>query len=110
VLRSADFGAAREAGRRADGGWFLLWMRDRGDAAPARLGVAASRAVGPAVVRNRCKRLLREIFRQNQSALRPGLDIVISARAAMPGVEFTALQKRFLKIVDRLVGELSVQK
>jgi len=110
VRRSADFGTARESGRRIDGGWFLLWVRNRGDAAPARLGVAASRAVGPAVVRNRCKRHLRELFRKHQYALPAGFDFIISARTAMRGLEFATLEKRFLKIVERLAGDASVQK
>ena len=93
VRRSADFSAARETGRRIDGGWFLLWVRDRSDDRPARLGVAASRAVGGAVVRNRCKRIVRDLFRRHQHEISPGLDLIVSARPSMPKVGTADLEK-----------------
>ncbi|MFT3829842.1 MAG: ribonuclease P protein component [Opitutaceae bacterium] len=109
VHRSADFTAARETGRRLDGGCFLLWVRNRGDGRPARLGVAASRAVGGAVVRNRCKRLLRELFRHHQHEITSGLDLIVSARPSMRGIDAADLEKRFQKTLRRLAGETTVQ-
>jgi ribonuclease P protein component len=50
---------------------------------PARLGVVASRKVGPAVARNRAKRLVREAFRRNPDIFPKDLDVVIVVR---PGI------------------------
>ena len=110
VRRSADFTAARETGRRIDGGWFLLWVRNRSDDRPTRLGVAASRAVGGAVVRNRCKRILRSLFRCHQHEVPPGLDLIVSARPSMTRADAAEFEKRFLKTLRRLAGEPSVQQ
>jgi ribonuclease P protein component len=110
VRRSADFDVARESGRRADAGWFLLWVHKRDDDRPARLGVSASRAVGGAVVRNRCKRVLRELFRHHQHEIPAGYDLVISARRSLPGIGMRDLEKRFQKTLRRIVGEPSVQQ
>jgi ribonuclease P protein component len=41
-----------------------------------RLGLITSKKVGIAVVRNRTKRRLREIFRTNKHLLEPGLDLI----------------------------------
>lgn len=108
VRHNSEFVAARESGRRYDAGWFLLWARPRGDTAPARLGVSASRAVGGAVVRNRAKRWLREAFRLHQHEVPAGYDLVISARAALRRAEFGALENRLLNIFRKLAGPPSV--
>jgi ribonuclease P protein component len=46
----------------------------------ARLGVVASRKVGPAVTRNRAKRLVREAFRLHPEVFPAGVDVVIIVR------------------------------
>ncbi len=50
------------------------------NARPSRLGVVASRKVGPAVTRNRAKRLVREVFRRSGDTFPAGLDVVIIVR------------------------------
>src|SRR5688572_393965 len=43
----------------------------------SRLGLVVSRRVGKAVLRNRVKRILREVFRRNKSRLPAPLDVVL---------------------------------
>jgi len=74
----------------------LLALAAQGDA-PARLGVVASRKVGGAVERNRCKRLVREAFRLHQDAIPRGLDVVVIVR---PGTHTLALADVAGEILD----------
>jgi len=71
-----------------------------------RLGLIASRRLGGAVVRNRAKRRLREVFRQQQPAAaspdRRGWDVVIIARAEVATVPFSALQTDLTTALQRL--------
>jgi len=54
-----------------------------------RLGVAATRKLGSAVVRNRAKRLARELFRRQKPVA--GLDIVLVPRREMLDAPFASL-------------------
>jgi ribonuclease P protein component len=66
-----------------------------------RAGFITSGRLGGAVIRNRVRRRLREIVRQNQHKLRQGIWFVIIARheAAIAGYE--ALQDEWLRLARR---------
>lgn len=67
-----------------------------------RLGISVSKKVGNAVVRNRVKRLLREIFRLNRDKLVKGFDLVIVARKGSVGTSFQDLELSFIKLSKKL--------
>lgn len=67
---------------------------------PARVAVVASRRVGNAVARNRCKRLLREAVRQH--GIRDGVDVVLVARAALAGACLPAVSDELGVQLDAL--------
>ncbi len=58
------------------------------------------KAVGGAVVRNRIKRRIREILRQNFSEIPSGWDIVIHPRSSVAGAEFSALTAELLRLLQ----------
>ena len=49
------------------------------------MGIVVGKRIGPAVVRNRVKRLLREAARARLGCLPPGYDIVLIARQEAAG-------------------------
>jgi ribonuclease P protein component len=63
---------------------------------PPRLGVVASRKVGPSVVRNRAKRLVREAFRLHPEVFPAGLDVVVIVR---PGTHLLDLAELAAEMV-----------
>ena len=67
-----------------------------------RLGLAVSRKVGNAVVRNKIKRRLREIFRKQLKDRHLQYDFVVVARSASAEAEFADLQMSIVKIFPRL--------
>jgi ribonuclease P protein component len=64
-----------------------------------RFGVSVSKRIGNAVVRNRVKRVLREILRLND--LKPGWDIVVIARNAASGGVYNQLNKSAVNLLSR---------
>lgn len=68
---------------------------------PGRLGLAVSRRVGNAVVRNLVKRRLRELFRPRQASF-TGLDLMVTARPSAATASFDELGRAFDELVRRL--------
>ena len=72
----------------------------------SRYGFSISRRVGKAVVRNRVKRLLREILRL--ALLQPGWDIIFIARPAAATANYVNLKRSVEGLLSRaqlLMGE-----
>ena len=67
-----------------------------------RLGVTVSTKLGHAVVRNRVRRRLREIFRLNQGGLAQGYDMILVARTRAVGAEYRELERAFLSVCGKL--------
>lgn len=79
IRRKSDFARLYRDGGRIRGRYFHLVFR-RNELGHSRLAVVASRKVGSAVVRNRVKRRLRELFRRNKELLREPTDLIVIAR------------------------------
>ena len=67
-----------------------------------RLGVTVSAKLGKAVVRNRIKRQLREVFRLTQPDLKQGYDVIIVARGRAVGAETRKLRDNFYQLCRQL--------
>jgi ribonuclease P protein component len=89
LSRSRDFDAVYRHGRSVSTRYLVLYWFPRNDEAIApdavpRLGLAVPKAVGTAVVRNRIKRRLRELFRDRSPSLPPDHDYVLVVRPGLP--------------------------
>lgn len=72
-----------------------------GDGGAARVGIITSRKVGPATVRNRVRRRLREIVRADRSQLASGCWVVLVARARAADAPFAALRDEWRRLAKR---------
>lgn len=67
-----------------------------------RLGFTVSTKLGHAVVRNRVRRRLREIYRLHEDELIPGVDFVVVARVRAVHASYQQLEASFLKLCGKL--------
>lgn len=79
----------------------------RNDAGHCRLGVTVTRKFGGAVVRNRAKRRLRELFRLHQDRFDLPLDLVFNVRSGMPLLPSAEVEKQFLRSIGVLSRRLA---
>lgn len=66
-----------------------------------RVGITVSKKLGGAVVRNRVRRRLREIYRLHEPDFRPGWDIVVVARSRAVNAGFPELSRAYLSLAER---------
>ncbi|MFH1446576.1 MAG: ribonuclease P protein component [Chloroflexota bacterium] len=66
-----------------------------------RIAVVASRSVGGAVQRNRCKRLIREAAAPFIEQIQTGNDIIIIARSRLIGVEFEQVIQAIESLLEK---------
>lgn len=106
LRRQDDFVRLRQNGLRFECGPFVFFASKTGDdAREPRLGVVTSRkAVGDAHVRNRARRLLKEIFRTHPGCLPKGWDAVAVVRGDPDRVSFEKLTSKFLRACDDAVA------
>jgi ribonuclease P protein component len=96
IRRRADFERIYQQGLKL-GSRFMTVFLLRTGLPTSRLGVAATRKLGGAVVRNRAKRRSREIYRQHKP--RPGLDVVLVPKREFLTAEFAALEREYAATV-----------
>jgi ribonuclease P protein component len=100
IRRRAEFQRVFDAGRRAHGRYLTII------AAPApgpdsRIGIVASKKLGGAVVRNRAKRLIREVFR-TQTGPERASDLVVIPKPLALQVEVIEVVSDYKTALRRL--------
>lgn len=96
-----EFRRMYQKGRSAVGGGMVVYCR-KNRLGHNRLGITASVKLGHAVVRNRARRRLREVFRLNGDKLRTGYDIILVARGRTAEMPWEDLNGTFLRLCRKL--------
>jgi ribonuclease P protein component len=98
LLRRIEFRRVYDEGRRRRAPLCTVFYLANG-LSYSRLGITVPRALGKAVLRNRVKRRLREVFRMNRTALPGGWDIVLNPSAQVAAIPFPQLKEEILRLL-----------
>ena len=83
------------------GNSYLVLYARRNRTGENRVGITVSKKLGGAVVRNRVRRRLREVYRLNEAKFAPGWDIVVVARSRCIGADFQKLTQAYLSLAEK---------
>ncbi len=101
IRQRAEFERIYERGAKVHGRYATLFILPT-ERPWARLGIAATKKLGGAVVRNRAKRLIREAFRHNNELT--GLDIVVVPKRELLDANLNALETEYRNILSKHLG------
>ena len=81
-------------------GYLVLYAR-RNRLGRNEVGITVSKKLGKAVIRNRTRRRLREVYRLNEELFTPGWDIVVVARTRAVDADFGKLTAAYLSLAEK---------
>jgi len=96
-----DFNAAFKNGKRLENRVVKILAYKNSVGQLRRLGLVTSRKVGKAVLRNKAKRRLREIFRTNKHLFETGLDLIFISKPYTASIDYNSLQKAVLDLLAK---------
>jgi len=111
LSNSQQFRRVYEQGQKFHTPFFSAFFL-RNEAGERRYGITVTRKIGCAVVRNRCKRRLREIVRKHElchscsASGSNGFDLVLNVKSEMTKADFDRLQESFARLMKRVCYEM----
>ncbi len=100
IKKRTEFKKIYEEGNKINGRFVIVHYLENELNHP-RIGITVTRKVGRAVIRNRWKRLIREIFRKNKGHF-PPKDMVITVKRGMKLPTYRELEEDIIETVSKI--------
>lgn len=101
LTRTEDFKRVRQTGKSYAHPLVVLLAQPSETPHPVHVGVAAGKAVGGAVQRNRAKRMLREAIRPLLKSLPDNWDLALIARPALTSATLEEARAALIRLLRR---------
>ena len=101
VKENYEFRRIYRKGRSAVSPYLVVYCQKNREGR-SRLGVTVSQKLGHAVVRNRVRRRIREIYRLNRDKMRPGWDVIVVGRGRSATGPYQKMNAAYLDCLRRL--------
>ena len=100
LTKNFEFKKVYEARRRWSSPFFTMYVK-KNQLDKTRLGVSISKKVGKSVLRNKIKRRIKEIFRNNMEKIKKGYDVVISVKPEAANADFKSMENQLKLLLKR---------
>jgi ribonuclease P protein component len=101
VLKREEFRRIYQKGRKVQARYFTAFVMSS-EEQQSRIGITVTRKFGKSVKRNRARRLLREVFKNNKWLVPPGVDIVINVKAPLVEAGYREIEGDFITFLERV--------
>nr|WP_254635206.1 ribonuclease P protein component [Paenibacillus chitinolyticus] len=101
LAKREDFQKVYRYGKSAANHQFVLYYMPRRENEHFRLGISASKKIGNAVIRNRLRRVLKEIIRLNEERFPGGYDYIVIVRKPAVEMDFHEMEKSIYHVFKR---------
>ncbi|MEW5762479.1 MAG: ribonuclease P protein component [Bacillota bacterium] len=101
LKKKRDFTRVYARGKHKAGRLLVLYGLPSGRPG-VRFGFVVGRRIGSAVVRNRVRRILREVCRRHMERFRDGYDFVVVARERARDAGFAGLEREMLRVAGSI--------
>lgn len=101
IRKNSDYRKVYKKGKSTADANLVMYIVKNQLGEDKHFGFSVSKKVGNAVVRNRIKRILKEICRLNQSKLDGSFDMILVARIAVADKSYQVIENSFLNLARR---------
>jgi ribonuclease P protein component len=103
VRKRSEYLAIQGKGRKLQTENFVVFVAasPSGPVGEGRVGITVSKRVGQAVVRNRVKRILREVYRRCRGQFPPGMDVVFVAKRSAAWLDYASAEQEIERLCER---------
>ena len=101
LKKNHEFRRLYNKGKHAVGPLFAVYCRKNGRDVN-RLGITVSNKIGKAVVRNKIRRRVREIYRLSENDFLCGWDIVVVARSRAAASDYHKMEHELMGLFGKL--------
>ncbi|RED52696.1 ribonuclease P protein component [Cohnella lupini] len=100
LRKREDFNVVYRYGRSFANSQFVVYWRKRSKST-FRMGVSASSKLGGAVVRNRLRRMVKEIVRLNSTKLHEDMDLILIVRKPALSLPYKQMESSILHVLRK---------
>jgi ribonuclease P protein component len=101
LTKREDFNKVYRFGKSNANFQFVVYSLPQSKVERFRAGISVSKKIGNAVVRNRIRRVVKEILRHHADRIRLHCDIVVIARKPVAEMDYKEMEKSLLHALKR---------
>ncbi|ERT58651.1 MULTISPECIES: ribonuclease P protein component [Megasphaera] len=99
ICKNKEYQLVYRRGKSVVNRYAVLYVLPRSPKHKTRIGFVTGKKIGCAVERNRCRRLMKEVYRLHQFEIGDGYDLVLIGRSRLKHLSYGEAEKNILHLL-----------